>query len=360
MFVFFPLSAWWFQKKFVTLRAERDESMKKELKTIIIILLAVLMPSALKADYVFKTLDARDGLTSSQVNCIHKDSRGFMWFGTPAGLYRYDGYRFRHFQCDSQDGTSLPDSYIESIQEALNGNLWIKTAAGYCVYDPQSESFERDMHQTFNRMGFGTVPEIVYIDRHQNMWGYIPGRGVIGYNMQQQLQYEFGYNTNANGIPQGTVCSFGECKDGTLIIYDDGRMACCDIVHQQNVVWTSTELAAQRLRKTKSLKAFADQMDNIWLYGQGTLFLYNKRMKHWNTEIGNQLDLTGIGVDHAVNAMGGDRSGNIWIGTNRHGLVRVNVTALEMDTVRMTSMMATTNTFTNLFMFLILKVLFLR
>jgi len=27
------------------------------------------------ADYLFKTLDAREGLTSSQVNCILKDSR---------------------------------------------------------------------------------------------------------------------------------------------------------------------------------------------------------------------------------------------------------------------------------------------
>ena len=34
----------------------------------------------------FKTLDARDGLTSSQVNSIWKDTRGFVWFGTPAGL----------------------------------------------------------------------------------------------------------------------------------------------------------------------------------------------------------------------------------------------------------------------------------
>ena len=75
------------------------------------------------ADYLFKTLDAQDGLTISQINCILKDSRGYVWFGTPAGLYRYDGYTFRNFQCNSQDGSSLPDSYINSIQETLDGNL---------------------------------------------------------------------------------------------------------------------------------------------------------------------------------------------------------------------------------------------
>ena len=51
-----------------------------------------LSPVTAQSNYLFKTLDARTGLTASQVNCILKDSRGFMWFGTPAGLYRFDGY----------------------------------------------------------------------------------------------------------------------------------------------------------------------------------------------------------------------------------------------------------------------------
>ena len=58
----------------------------------------LIIPLGVVAAYLFKTLEARDGLTSSQVNCILKDSRGYMWFGTPAGLYRFDGYTFRNFQ----------------------------------------------------------------------------------------------------------------------------------------------------------------------------------------------------------------------------------------------------------------------
>ena len=87
------------------------------------ILLTVLLalPLAAAGVYMFKTLDTRNGLTSSQINCIIKDSRGYVWFGTPAGLYRYDGYTFRNFQCNSQDGSSLPDSYIVSLQETLDG-----------------------------------------------------------------------------------------------------------------------------------------------------------------------------------------------------------------------------------------------
>ena len=60
------------------------------IKRLLIVILLTL-PLVAVADYLFKTLDAREGLTSSQINCILKDSRGYMWFGTPAGLYRFDG-----------------------------------------------------------------------------------------------------------------------------------------------------------------------------------------------------------------------------------------------------------------------------
>ena len=305
----------------------------RTIKKLFFVLLLTL-PMAVVADYLFKTLDARDGLTSSQINCIMKDSRGYVWFGTPAGLYRYDGYVFRNFQSDSQDGSSLPNSYINSVQETLDGNLLVETASGYCVYHPQSESFERDMKQVFARMGIETIPSIVYVDRHKNLWGAIPNKGVVCYNMQQQLLFEFGYTDDAHGVPQGTICSIGECKDGAIIVYDDGRIVCCDVMHQQHTVWGSNEIANRKLRKTKTLRVFADQQDNVWLYGQGTLFKYNKSADLWDTSIGEQLGLTSVGVDRNINGMAGDRSGNIWIASDQLGLLRYDTNTNEIETAQ--------------------------
>ncbi len=299
-----------------------------------LIAIMLLLPVAAAAVYMFKTLDTRNGLTSSQINCILKDTRGYVWFGTPAGLYRYDGYTFRNFQCNSQDGLSLPDSYIQSIQESLDGNLWICTSAGYCIYHPQTETFERDMKQVYARMGIEGQPNVVYIDRHKNLWASIPNKGVVAYNMQQQLLFEFGYTNDAHGVPQGNICYISECRDGAVIVYDDGRLVCCDVMHQQHTVWATDLVAKNRLRKTNSLRAFADQMDNIWLYGQGTLMFYNKATNEWDTTIGNPLGMTGVSADFGVTGIAGDRSGNIWIGTIRHGLLRVNVNTHEMETVQ--------------------------
>ena len=305
----------------------------KTTKRILLILLLSL-PLAVVADHLFKTLDAHDGLTSSQVNCILKDSRGYVWFGTPAGLYRFDGYTFKNFQSDSQDGSSLNDSYINSIQETLDGNLLIETSSGYCVYHPQTESFERDMKQSFARMGIETIPSVVFIDRHKNLWGAIPNKGVVCYNQQQQLLYEFGYTDDAHGVPQGVICSISECREGAIIVYDDGRMVCCDVMHQQHTVWATQGLASLKRRRNKSLKAYADQMDNIWLYGQGTLSMYNKGTDSWDTSIGDQLGLTGVGVDRNINGMAGDRNGNIWIGSDQLGLLKMNAHTHVVEAVQ--------------------------
>ncbi len=291
------------------------------------------VPLAATGVYLFKTLDAGKGLTSSQVNCILKDSRGYIWFGTAAGLYRYDGYTFRTFQCNSQDGASLPDSYIISMQETLEGTLWIKTSAGFCVYHPQTENFERDMKQIFSRMGVDGTPDVVYVDRHKNFWASIPNKRVMAYNQQQQTSYEFGYTNDAMGIPQGNIVSISECRDGAILVYEDGLIVCCDIMHQQHTVWQTNYVAQHRLRHTKSLKAFADQMDNVWLYGQGTLMMYNKNTNQWDTSIGDQLGLTSVSVDHSINGMAGDRNGNIWIGSDRLGLLRMNVNTHEIENV---------------------------
>jgi len=305
------------------------------MKTIKKILIALMLtiPLGVVADYLFKTLEASDGLTSSQVNCILKDSRGYMWFGTPAGLYRFDGYTFRNFHSDSQNGSSLSDSYINSIQETLDGNLLIETSSGYCIYHPQTESFERDMKQAFARMGIETVPSVVYVDRHKNLWGAIPNKGVVCYNQQQQTLHEFGYTDDSKGVPQGTVCSISECKEGALIVYDDGKIACCDVMHQQHTIWVIEGIPALKNHHTKSLRAYADVNDNIWLYGQGTLVMYDKQKSAWNYTMGEKLGLTGLGVDRNINGMAGS-PGSIWVGSDQLGLIRFDPNTYEYESVQ--------------------------
>lgn len=315
-----------------------SKKVRRKILVALIPALVAFVNIGASAQYLFKTLDSRDNLNSSQINCIMKDSKGFVWFGTPSGLYRYDGFTFKNFQSNSQDGTSLPDSYIISMDEMADGDIMIKTTSGVCVYQPETESFERNVRQIFRKkIGIDDKPTVVYVDSHKNLWAYIPGRGVWSCNAQEQ-KYEFSYTDNEKGIPQGEIVSIGECKDGAILVYRDGTIVCCTLEGKQFTVWKDDYLASTGKYGSATYKVFADTLDNIWLYGQGTLLMYDKIGRKWDTSIGSQLGMTGYGIERGINGMAGDSKGNIWLATDREGLIRMNITTHEMERVSPTGL----------------------
>ena len=54
---------------------------------------------------------------------IAQTSDGFLWFGTPLGLYRFDGTRFELFH--SPFGDQLPSTNISALFAPPSGGLWI-------------------------------------------------------------------------------------------------------------------------------------------------------------------------------------------------------------------------------------------
>ena len=92
----------------------------------------------------FEHLTTDQGLSTGTVNCVFRDSRGFIWFGTLDGLNRFDGYQFKVFKNDPLDETSLSGNRITTISEDKSGNIWIGTQNnGISLFDWQTEKFKR-------------------------------------------------------------------------------------------------------------------------------------------------------------------------------------------------------------------------
>jgi len=75
------------------------ETKMKGTKIKIILLIKMLITCTMLlanngTPYSFIRLNASDGLVNNQITCMFKDSRGFVWIGTPSGLSRYDGISF--------------------------------------------------------------------------------------------------------------------------------------------------------------------------------------------------------------------------------------------------------------------------
>lgn len=74
------------------------------------------------------------GLPSDRVRAIAQDAEGLMWFGTDAGLARYDG---RRTQTVSVEG--LISRRILALRFDAEGALWIGTDAGAFLRTPEGE-----------------------------------------------------------------------------------------------------------------------------------------------------------------------------------------------------------------------------
>ncbi|NHZ63169.1 GAF domain-containing protein [Massilia sp. CCM 8694] len=91
----------------------------------------------------FEHIGLEQGLSQESVQSILQDRQGFMWFGTQAGLNRYDGYRMTVFKNDPADPDSIADNYISASFEDDQGRLWFGTKGGLIRYDRATRKFIR-------------------------------------------------------------------------------------------------------------------------------------------------------------------------------------------------------------------------
>ena len=91
----------------------------------------------------FEHLSIEEGLSQQSTLSILQDRQGFMWFGTQAGLNRFDGYRMTVYRNDPNDPASLPDNFVSASHEDAEGRLWFGTKGGLARFDPLSARFER-------------------------------------------------------------------------------------------------------------------------------------------------------------------------------------------------------------------------
>lgn len=88
--------------------------------------------------------DDPHSLSDDSVETIHEDQTGTLWFGTRAGLNRFDRATETFTQYWIRDG--LPHNAVMGILEAASrdgevGHLWLSTGGGLSRFDPSNETF---------------------------------------------------------------------------------------------------------------------------------------------------------------------------------------------------------------------------
>ncbi|MCM4172633.1 hypothetical protein DHD32_14170 [Arenibacter sp. TNZ] len=89
----------------------------------------------------FERFSNKEGFNQNTINAIEQDRYGFLWYGTPNGLIRYDGYDFKTYTTQTNINGNILSNDIKKLFNDDQGLLWIGTNVGLNVYIPTLEKF---------------------------------------------------------------------------------------------------------------------------------------------------------------------------------------------------------------------------
>lgn len=287
------------------------------------VILTSVCASVNKDKYKFNRVDVEKSLSNNEVRCIFKDRAGFLWFGTPSGLNRYDGYEIKSIKLDLntvQETTSNND--IWKIQEDADGLLWLKTRVGDMIYDPEHECFLKSQTALFNKYAGTDNFWSVYIDEGKSFW-FVTWEDIRLYDIKQQKRKIFEQGL-VDGLSRGLVADIKQGKNRYWFLFDNGLLECMDAQTHKIISRDSTLHKLSKIKNERDMRLFVDSAGDVWVYGIGSRFgvaYYNTSHRDWNVYSSYSLPPYQIS-NNVITAIEEGEDGSIWIGTD-HGGVNV-------------------------------------
>ena len=295
--------------------------------------LSVSAANAVIPDMKFRRLDARDGLSNSQINYMFQDSRGFIWIGTSYGLNRYDGYRFRTYYSDPSDSTTLRNNYVDQIWEDGDGKLWLKQGMNYSVFDPVTEKVTRNPTTILSKWGIKGGIDRFYIDSQKRFWVKTYDEGLYCYNPRKKTHKLIKYGYDADQINKEYYFSnFAEWNDKLLVTSSDGDIMAID-GDKGKVLWKDDFMKTHGGQPSQAYYCYVDKHSNYWILTTNRLFIFNQKDKVWYSSLNDYLATFGIAPlapDLQAWDVCMDQRGWIWLATDHYGIYVIDTKNAEI------------------------------
>ena len=286
--------------------------------TIFLVILITLQTEAAVQnelrDLKYRQITIADGLPSDEVQKVHQDRDGFLWFATRHGLCRFDGYQMIVYKSNLYNPDLLTSNYILCLADDADGCLWMGTREGLNRLNRKTGEIRKWAYPTILNKGVSCL----LVSRKNEVW--------IG--------------TNSG------LCRYVPDKD-SILVYDekftDGVLGRCSVMDlyedEEGDIWIGTWssglfrysplsgkfIAYPKLNERNSAHViYQDTKGRIWVAGwdSGLTLLHqpkNLDKFSYTHYVHQPKDDTSL-QDNMVYALVEDvYSGNLWIGS-RSGL----------------------------------------
>ncbi|WP_440649233.1 ligand-binding sensor domain-containing protein [Chitinophaga sp. 22620] len=315
---------------------------KRLICTVIVFFL--LYESSAQSIY-FRHYEVENGLSNNSVITSLQDKDGFMWFGTPDGLNRFNGYNFKVFRIGEDKPGGPNNNPIFHLYEDVKGTLWVATLKGLFYFNTATGSFTR-LHNTK-----GQLVRVIHGDAYNNIW-FVEGTALYRYNIGTKhidayrapsLQnittlYKSADGTLWLGCANGVLGRY-DGRRNDFVYYTSGKVVrtantietiCEDRENECLLIGTSQtgllrfsirdgQWTSIALSPVKSASVFVRSLlkvnsTDFWIGTESGLYILNSRtgdIRHICKVPHDQYSLT----DNAIYSICKDKEGGIWVGT---------------------------------------------
>lgn len=270
----------------------------------------------------FEQIGVEQGLPQESVTSVLQDSQGYMWFGTQAGLARYDAYRMTVYKSNPRDPTSLIDNYVLSSFEDAQGGLWFGTKGGLNHYDRLSQKFTRYVpdQATPDTSSNRTVAVIVK-DGVRGLWlGTEDGLKRFDFSTRQFTALRHDPDDPAS-IRDNRINALVHDRHGNLWIGTASGLDCLK-PGLSSFDHINIDIAGRSKEKQNSVRTLAIGADEqLWLGSDNGLT--RLALKETGASAKAVADEQGLAA-LAIQSLFHDKQNKLWIGTITDGLKRLD------------------------------------
>ncbi|RMH65567.1 MAG: hybrid sensor histidine kinase/response regulator [Calditrichaeota bacterium] len=323
-------------------------------------------------DIYFKHLTVKEGLSNSTVYSIAQDKDGYIWFGTPNGLNRFDGYSVKVFKHQTDDSTSIlsnnagniymsregimyigswgggleafdpgtfkathyihkandpntiSDNRVQSLYEDEKGIMWLGTfSGGLNRFDPKSKTFRVFKHD----------PDDPHSLSNNRIWAIAPAEGnklwvgtSDGLNLfdpaSGKAQRFYHDPNDANSISHNVVRNF-LVQDSLLWMGTVAGITRLNTRTMRFKRYLYHPVSGYRFTKFTINAIYRVREGAIWFGSGDGIFIFDPKtetFRHIKEDSSNPVGLNDI----EVRSIYQDRSGVIWVGTKNKGINYTN------------------------------------
>ncbi len=281
-------------------------NIKRFFSAVILLVVTLVTPSPLFsldphksiAQYGQNVWLRKNGLPANAVNVALQTNDGYIWLGTSAGLFRFDGVNFTKVNLDAENGRT--NETISSLLESKDSSLWIGTGYNGLRRIKGGKIFRYGLKEGFQDTQVLSLLE----SRSGHLW---IGTSNGAYIFSDGKFLPVLINTNY-------ILSIAEDLQGRIWIGSHRGVRVAEDNLQPQVINLTT---SEGLPSNIATCTYIDRQANVWI---GTV---NGLVRRKNGTMRVYTTLDGLSDNHIMTIYE-DLDGNLWVGTNRGGIDRLS------------------------------------